>query len=422
MFGNMKHDPHQLMVILFVLIVGVVSFQVNVNAGTWNLNVRQTEALDYCSSKRNIIIEFVLDADMYFADSIYGFDVEFEYDTQKLTLFQNLEAGTLFGKVQSGESSGIKTVDFSQPGFVYISFANIASRPIAGSRVLTRIAGEIKGDCKDSTYIVIRSFQADYEFSKKHYFNAVYYPVGYKIEIGEQESAKRPISYRLNKGNTRIDTIQKTIPFAFAISHTDVNRAKQMFTTIELGNAGSKYVDSINVLAFSENIELQRIERIGNIYTLEYQLKRGSKDERIDCSIFLDKMIDNMDSLNLSVQVKSNEQSTCTCTLLNSFDTLEYLWLKEKDTISTVITDTDYSNHWVTVVNKQEKIILYKTISSEISFSIYNIHGELVEVNKNLSNVEILQSQPSGVYLMVVDNYTGGKSHESRFQLIKIYK
>jgi hypothetical protein len=112
-----------MMVIFLILIMGVVSFQFDVKAGTWNLNVRQTEAIDYCSSNRNIVIEFVLDADVYFADSIYGFDIEFEYDPQKLTLFQNLEAGTLFGRVQAGGLSGIKTVDFSQPGFVYVSFA-----------------------------------------------------------------------------------------------------------------------------------------------------------------------------------------------------------------------------------------------------------------------------------------------------------
>lgn len=411
-----------MMVIFLILIMGVVSFQFDVKAGTWNLNVRQTEAIDYCSSNRNIVIEFVLDADVYFADSIYGFDIEFEYDPQKLTLFQNLEAGTLFGRVQAGGLSGIKTVDFSQPGFVYVSFANIASRPIAGSRVLTRIAGQIKGNCRDSSYIVIRSFEADYEFSKKHYFNAVYYPVGYKVEITEQESAKKNINYSLNKGNSRIDTLRKTIPFESTISHNDVNRAKQMITTIEVDETGSKYVDSIQIVATSGNVELQRIEWLDNIYKVEYNLKNGSKDERIDYSIVLNNKIDSVDSLNLSVRVKTDEIGTCTCTLLKALDTLEYVWLKEKDTVSTVITDSDYSNQWVTIVRNQEKLLLYKTISSEVSYRIYNIHGELVHENENLSNVEILQSQPSGVYMLVVYDQSGDKSYKSRFQIIKIYK
>lgn len=410
------------MVIFFVLIAGVVSFQNNSKAGTWNLNVRQTETIDYCSSNRNIIIEFVLDADVFFADSIYGFDVEFEYDPQKLTLFQNLEAGTLFGRVQSGGLSGIKTVDFSQPGFVYVSFANIASRPIAGSRVLTRIAGQIKGNCKDSTYIVIRSFEADYEFSKQHYFNAVYYPVGYKVEISEQESAKKPISYSLNKGSSRIDTLQKTIPFASTISHNDVNRAKQILTTIEVDEVSSKYVDSIQILSLSENVEIEKTQWLGNIYSVEYKLKNGSKDERIDYSIVLDKMIDSIDSLNVSVRVKTNELSTCTCTLLNTKDTLDYVWLKEKDTISTVISESDYSEQLITIVRNQEKILLYKTIPSEVSFRIYNLHGELVQVHESLSNTEILQSQPSGVYMVVARNQSDDKSNKSRLQIIKIYK
>lgn len=98
------------------------------------------------------------------------------------------------------------------------------------------------------------------------------------------------------------------------------------------------------------------------------------------------------------------------------------MWLKEKDTISTVVTDSDYSNQWVTIVRSQEKLLLYKTISSEVSYRIYNIHGELVHENENLSNVEILQSQPSGVYMLVVYDQSGDKSYKSRFQIIKIYK
>jgi hypothetical protein len=195
-----------------------------------------------------------------------------------------------------------------------------------------------------------------------------------------------------------------------------------MITTIEVDEIGSKYVDSIKIVATSGNVELQRIEWLDKIYKVEYNLNNGSKDERIDYSIVLNNKIDSIDSLNLSVRVKTDEISTCTCTLLKALDTLEYVWLKERDTISTVITDSDYSNQWVTIVRSQEKLLLYKTISSEVSYRIYNIHGELVHENENLSNVEILQSQPSGVYMLVVYDQSGDKSYKSRFQIIKIYK
>jgi|GEM_PF-2376434 hypothetical protein len=420
----MKHNLHRMMVTAIVLIMGVVCFQNSLYSGTWNLNVRQTDTVDYCSSNRNIIIEFVLDADVYFADSIYGFDIEFEYDTKSLTLFQNLEAGTLFGRVESGGQSGIKIVDFSQPGLVYISFANIISRPIAGSRVLTRIAGQIKGDCKDSSYIVIRSFEADYEFSKRHFFNATYYPVGYKVELNERKSAKQPIQYSLNKGNSRIDTLLKTISFANTINHNDVNRIKQMITKVVVDTSVTKYVDSIYVLKVSDNIELQQTQTLDNTYIFDYQLNKGSKEEQIYYSIVLSKMIENIDSLNLFFRVETNEVSTCTCTMLTKTDSLEYIWLKEKDSVppSSIIDSEDTEEPWVNVSRNQDKLVVYKIYPLNLGIKIYNVHGELVEVNEQLSHTEILQSHPSGVYIMIVNIHSDDNLHKSRFQIIKIYK
>lgn len=417
----MKHSLHHWMVEILIALMGVVCFQSFGYAGTWNLTIKQTDSVDYCSSSRDVIIEFSVDADIYFADSIYGFDFEFEYDPKKLVLFQNLEAGTLYGKIAQ---NGFKKVDFSTPGFVFVSCSNFSltgtARAIAGSRVFTRIAGRLIGECDDSTYVLMQSFEVDSD--KQHDFNMRYFPFGYKVALNRRSSSVKEINYAVSQGIMRVDTVERKMKFVTPVSHTDKNREKVIQTELRFSELYQGIVDTVILEKSSTNIEILNILSSDSLYSVKYRLKSGALNESIGFSIALRDTIMNIDSLPMIMEVSTKELSTCTCTKLDKKDLLKYLWIREKDTVVNTISDIDNYGELVTIERQNGKIRLSSNGTSSVNIRVYTIEGQLVTEIKRLSTADILQEYDNGLYLIVVENTVVDSSDQSRFQLIKIYK
>lgn len=401
--------------------MGVVCFQNFASAGTWNLTIKQTDSVDFCSSSRDVIIEFSVDADIYFADSIYGFDFEFEYDPKKLVLFQNLEAGTLFGKIAQ---NGFKKVDFSTPGFVFVSCSNFSlsgtARAIAGSRVFTRIAGRLIGDCEDSTYVLMNSFEVDSD--KEHNFIMRYFPFGYKVQLGRRKASVKEINYAATQAKKIVDTNERIMKFVTPISHDDRNREKILQTQLRFTEPIEKFVDSVFIENTSANIEILDILPSESLFSVKYRLKSGANNESISYSIALNDTIMGLDSLPLTVDVSTKELSTCTCTKLDKQDVLEYLWIHKKDTVINSINEEKTVSDLISVIRQDGKIILRSNGTSSVNIRVYTIEGQLITEIKKLSTAEILQENGNGLYVIVIENTAIDSSDNTRFQLIKIYK
>lgn len=412
----MKHNPHHMMVRLILIIVGIVSFQ-NVFAGTWNVSVRQSDTIDYCGNGE-VILEVVVDQPVYFADSIYGFDFDIEYNPDKFSFYQVLEPGTLYGKVNNADG-GLKFTNYSAKGVIQVSFSS-NQRPIAGTNVLVRILGKLKRDCADTSYTFLPFFEVDKEFSKKHYFYWVEKPFGYRFDVTSRLASLKPLSFSRTITSDRIDTVEREVKFVLNLKNTDSKREKLIRSTITLPQEIAPYIDSIFVGDISGEAKVQSSNYNSVGLTSDIILPTTTNENTIEFVCSLKNSIAEQDSIDIVVHNTVDEISGCTCTQLSKSDTLVFKWRNPKDSVpNSVYFENELERGKVEQVGDNFYVI---TEGLKGAVKLYNIFGESVEsFVPTAGRHQILQNIENGCFFVVFES-DNGKGVKDKYRVVKIIK
>ena len=412
----MKHNPHHMVANLILILVGIVSFQ-DMFAGTWNVSVKQSDTIDYCGNGE-VILEVVLDQPVYFADSIYGFDFDIEYNPEKFSFYQVLEPGTLYGKVNNADG-GLKFANYGIKGLIQVSFSS-NQRPIAGTNVLVRILGKLKKDCADTSYTFLPFFEVDKEFSKKHYFYWVEKPFGYRFDVTNRTASLKPLNFTRTITSDRIDTLDRKVKFILDLKNTDSKREKLIRSTIKLPLDVSTYVDSIFVGDISGEAKIQGSSYNSASLTSDILLPITANENKIEFVCSLKSSIAEHDSIDIVVHNTVEEISGCTCTQLSKSDTLLYKWRNPKDSVpSSVQYASESVRGRVEQVGDNFYVI---TEGLKGAVKLYNIFGENVEsIIPTESRHQILQNTENGCFFVVFES-DNGNGVKDKYRVVKIIK
>lgn len=399
--------------------MGIVCFQKSY-AGTWNVVVKQADSIDYCGNG-DVILEVAVDQDIYFADSIYGFDFDIEYNSDKFNFYQVLEPGTLYGKVNTADG-GLKFVNYSIKGLIQVSFSS-KQRPIANSKVLVRILGKLKNDCADTSYTFMTFFESDHEFSKIHNFYPTYPPTGYRLDIVNRKSSLKPLEINRFIESVRIDTNTRMMDFSYTIAANDPKRVKSFTASIRTEDETTRmYLDSIFIKEYSSGIEILSQNYLNGSLNVEFKTPTGSDSNKIEYRALLKPGINLKDSLDMKLNVYHEEKSECTCSRLNEYDTLIYEWRKPKDTIPSAIGESADDILDGFRINKVgNRFYIVKGNSEDCEVKIYNVFGELVEVIDITGTHEILQNIENGCFFISFFDQVN-KKVSNKFEVVKIIK
>lgn len=413
----MKHNLHHQVILYIILLMGIVGFQTSY-AGTWNVIVKQADSIDYCGNG-DVILEVVVDQDIYFADSIYGFDFDIEYNSDKFSFYQILEPGTLYGKVNTADG-GLKFVNYGIKGLIQVSFSS-KQRPIASSRVLVRILGKLKNDCADTSYTFMTFFESDHEFSKIHNFYPTFPPTGYRLDIVNRKSSLKPLKATRYVESVRIDTNSRVMDFSYSITKNDPKRGKKFITTITADDETTKtYIDSMFIKEYGSGVEIVSQKYSNGVLNVEFGIPTGSDTSKLEYRALLRQDINLKDSLDLKLNAYHEEKSECTCSRLNEYDTLMYEWRKPKDTIPSSVSD-ERKLAGCEINRFGNRFYVTKGNKGNCKAKIYNVFGELLEIIQITGTHEILQNIENGCFFISFFDYED-KKVSNKSEVVKIIK
>lgn len=357
-------------IILKYVIVLVFTLVVNINTlmseNDSTVFFKKYNSIVLCGNQLNRDFSFSLNiGKVVVADSLFGFDFEIKFDTNKISIDKNpAYFGTFYELCDFSTFSLI-----SSKGTVRVAAGLGASmKPLVGQKEFVGLTGKYIGTCGDSTAISLNYIDFTDEFKRKIVrFDTLWV----KPEV---QNPTNKIELTKNMENVK----------------TSSNEYSQDFTI----NFNSKF-DSLSLFQNIDNkIEISKIDVDTSRFSVKLSNKEiylyNKKSSSNTCKLKLTYTIkDTSESFNELITTNLNVLDKCTC--LNLQDSNTYI-LEFTKTASTITENEDEVNY-----NISNNIIYFS--SNDVNVSLCDVMGNVYRLKSENMQVD-LNMFSNGLYFL----------------------
>lgn len=353
-----------------------------------------TNTPDYCGDDLHKNFELYLNlGDIVKSDSLYGYNFQISYDTNKIELNQFLTSSTLSENCPYKGGQDIRSQGIFRGNAADFDYLLIGDKP------LFAISGRILSSCIDSTMIKLDYIEFTDEFSKD------------SIELPEMKLYIKKIDNETRYLN--IGFIQDTIKSnedSLVIVSADLNNELKLTDPICIIEGNIQLIKKETISTVNNSVSIKEIQE-----NQDSMIIMLSAEKIYSGDLLTFEMNDNSkteDSLKISIKTQD-----CECFTRISGDIIRYKYVKEPDTASIV------NEEKATCLNIVNNKLVLRNVGNIKDIKIYNIYGA---VKKEISNqyqndIEISFDEiENGVYgvSLIYDRPNNGK-FEKRIIVIK---
>ncbi len=350
--------------------------------------LKNINTIDVCGdkSKKQIIITVDLGY-IAFADSLFAFNFELNYNQNKIKLHSALYLNTL------SEFFDFKEVGFDK-GLVKGTLAvNFSAPQVAGNKPLIAFLGDYLLDCPDTTFVNVSYFEFTDEFQKEI--------TGYKSALVEGTVVSKPdrilkTAFDRNLiNNFDEDSLQK---LKIRYSYGGKNKIKNLVLNIETDKEDLFEIKDVRSL--TEKIVVDTLIReSGKLIVRSQVLDSINSLDAFEIDI-LEKM-KRTDTAKLSI--KTNIVDSCSC-IVQILDTNAVLTsYKKEDTLNVIDFEPQKRNDIKIVQNELD----IENAEGQIkNISVYSVQGQLVmkQESDGSSRQKLkLDLLNNGFYIVIID-------------------
>ncbi len=383
-----------LKIIIWLLLTSVSSCQILKAESIAKTELKIYSIPDYCGSEveKEFVIALTI-GKVISTDSLFGFNFQLRYDTNKIDLDDALFISTLSENCNFHQGGSGDAGTFLGSAMVY------GLVPLVGDLPLMAIQGKILSSCIDSTTITLDFLAFTKEFTRDSIELSEI-----KINIDKIDNQQRYLNIKFDR-----DTIKSNEDSIVNVS-IEKNNNYYLNNPICYIKANAEMIDLSSIKTISNNVLIDNIKSIGD--SIEIKLI----GDKIQDGALFQFEVNNSSKLESNIEI-SIVPGFCDCFSKYYNDTITYKYVKNPDTTISVNETKHY------YLNYNKNVLKIEDISNIKRIKIYNIYGAIKkEIDNQYSNdIEInFEEFENGVYgILLEGDNTYDNNIEKRILVIK---